>query len=508
MDEKDFNIGDIIEEKKSEENTTPDLDELDDITFLPSAFSAALKNTPDQEPDHDEDDTDTKEQAEAPEEIVSVIDDESSEETDDTVTEETVETSENDAALSEKEVSEEEVDQEEIKEGSYNDNDYDDEYNDEYVDEYDEDDEYDDYEDDDDYVPHRSKQNKKVNNSIFGGLILVTVILTLSLVFAITGIKLGMEYLGVGKSDEEITFNIPDNATNDQIAELLIDYDLIDNKRLFKIALKFRHSPKLYSGDVTLKPSMGYAKIIDTLSSYRDLRETVRITFPEGMTLIEVAKKLEEKKVCSATDFIFQFNKPQGFDYENLIEPNADAYYKMEGFCFPDTYDFYVGDTGSNAARTIKANFASKFSEDMIKTMQQKKMTLGEVITLASIVQWEANSTTDMPNVASVFLNRLDDPRTFPKLESDATKKYISKGLENDVDSTTKEFYTNLYDTYKCEGLPVGPVCNPGLDAIKAVLNPAQTNYLFFCNNLSTGESFFAATYEEHKQNLIKAGLM
>ena len=511
MDEKDFNIGDILEEKNSEALSAQDISKLDDIAFLPSTFSAALKNAP-SEPDSEhltDNGTDEASENDEAENMQSETENAPSEEesteqiAETDPDEDSVPSEQTEEAVEEPDADDQGEDEADVQD--QDDNVEDDTDSEDYDDEYYDDDDY-----DDDYRPRRiaPSKNKKVNNSIFGGLILVTVILTLSLVFAITGIKLGMEYLGVGKNDEEITFNIPENASNDQIVDLLIDYNLINNKRLFKIALKFRHSPKLYAGDVTLKPSMGYAKIIDTLSSSRDLRETVRITFPEGMTLIEVARKLEEKKVCSASDFIFQFNKNQDFSYEKMIEPKADAYYKMEGFCFPDTYEFYVDDTGSNAARTIKANFAEKFTDEMTKTMQQKNMTLGQVVTLASIVQWEANSVKDMPKVASVFINRLNDPRTFPKLESDATKKYISKGLENDVDGTTKEFYTNLYDTYKCEGLPAGPVCNPGIDAIKAVLYPEQSNYLFFCNDLKTGESFFAETYEEHKQNLIKAGLM
>lgn len=511
MDEKDFNIGDILEEKRADTEQSSDAD-IEDIAFMPNAALAAFINTPEDEDEsadepevndsslEDEGETEAQEPEASDEDSVDGNDvpDEQYDESDEEYEAETEGTEED--SSDDENGSDDEADEE-----YYDDEEYEEDYDDGYEEEYDDEDDY-------NYRQHRStgrkSKSKKFNNSIFGGLILVTVILTVSLVFAITGIKLGMEYLGVGKSEDDITFNIPESANTDRIVDILHDYNLINNKRLFKIALKFKHSPTLYPGDVTLKPSMGYAKIIDTLSTRRDLRETVRITFPEGMTLLEVADKLEANKVCSATDFIFQFNKQQDFAFEKLIDMDANVYYKLEGYCFPDTYEFYVGDTGSNVARIIKANFANKFTDEMLNTMQQKKLTINKVITLASIVQWEANSASDMPKVASVFFNRLDEPSTYPNLASDATKKYISKGIENDVDSATKDYYTNLYDTYKCEGLPVGPICNPGLDAIMAVLNPAETNYYFFCNNLSTGESFFAETYEQHKQNLIKAGLM
>ena len=354
----------------------------------------------------------------------------------------------------------------------------------------------------------KKKKGTRFNNSIFGGLILVTVILTVSLVLAITGIKIGFEYLGAGKSSENITFNIPENATPEQIADILIDNNIIENKTLFKIAMKMQHSPTLFPGDVTLNPAMGYAKVIETLSTQRDVRETVTITFPEGITLLEAANLLKENKVCDKTeDFIFEFNKLQDFSFETMIDKNADTYYKMEGFFFPDTYEFYVGDEGYNVTRIIRSNFSSKLDSTLLQQMKNKNLTLSQLITLASMVQWEANSAEDMSKVASVFLNRLAKPDEFPRLQSDATANYLTKVINVVGDTASKDHYADLYNTYKCEGLPVGPICNPGLDAIKAVLYPAETNYYYFCNNLETGKSYFAETYEEHQKNLIRAGL-
>ncbi len=399
--------------------------------------------------------------------------------------------------------------------GEAEDSDESDGYNDE---EYDED--YDDeYEEED--VPRKrnqfrrpSKKKKhkraqsKVNNSIFGGLILVSIILTVSIILAITGVKLGFEYLGAGKSEEDVTFNIPQDANPDQIADILIANDIIENKTLFKLAMKMQHSPTLFPGDVTLNPAMGYAKVIETLSVQRDVRQTVKITFKEGITLLEAAKLLKENKVCeNEQDFIFNFNKLQDFPFETMINTNADTFYKMEGYFFPDTYEFYIGDTGYNITRVIRSNFANKFDSSMQQKMKARNLTLDQVMILASMVQWEANSAADMPKVASVFLNRLAQPDRYPKLQSDATGNYLTKVINVVGDSASKEHYKELYDTYICDGLPVGPVCNPGLDAIKAVLDPANTNYYYFCNDLRTGESFFAETYEEHEKNLVKAGL-
>ena len=356
----------------------------------------------------------------------------------------------------------------------------------------------------------KKKKAKKTrfNNSIFGGLIIISVILTASIVISYNGIRLGMEYLGIGKNSNEITFNIPDGATSDDVIKLLQDNDIIKEPKLFKLIMKMKNLD-FYPGDITLRPSMSYTQIIEALSVNRLDRETVSITFPEGITLREAAQMLEDNKVCTKKDFLFQFNKKQDFAYENLIEDSDLTFYKMEGYFFPDTYQFYLEDDAYNVARIIKEHFAEQFTSSMESKMKQSGLSLNELITLASMVQKEAGTVKDMPIVASVFLNRLDSPALFPSLESDATSNYISHVIKKEADTKVSiKYYTESYDTYHCKGLPAGPICNPGLDAINAVLNPEQTEYYFFCNNLDTGKAYYAKTNEEHEKNLVKAGLV
>lgn len=356
----------------------------------------------------------------------------------------------------------------------------------------------------------RKKKRKKAgfNNSVFGGLIIISIILTASIVLAYNGIRLGMEYLGIGKNSNDITFNIPDGATSDEVIDLLKENDIIKEPKLFKLIMKMKNLD-FYPGDITLKPSMSYTQIIEALSVNRANRETVSITFPEGITLREAAQILENNRVCTKKDFLFQFNKKQDFAFEDQIEESDLTFYKEEGYFFPDTYEFYVDDDAYNVARMIKEHFAEMFTSSMSSKMKQSGLTLNEVITLASMVQKEAGTVKDMPIVASVFLNRLDDPASFPSLESDATSNYITHVIKKEADTKVSiKFYTESYDTYHCKGLPAGPICNPGLDAINAVLNPEQTEYYFFCNNLDTGKAYYAKTNAEHEKNLVKAGLV
>lgn len=354
-----------------------------------------------------------------------------------------------------------------------------------------------------------SKQkNSRFNGSIFGGIILTCIILTVSVVLSLTAISVATEYYGIGKSENDVIFKIPEGADNDKIADLLYENGIIKNKTLFKLALKIEKPQTIFPGDITLKPSMGYAAVIEELATMRERMETVTITFTEGMNLLDVANLLEKNKVCKADDFLFEFNKDQGFDFEKDLGVSKDAFYKMEGYFFPETYNFYVNDTAYNVTKLVRTQFQSTMNADLMRQVKESKFSLNQIITLASIVQMEAGSEEEMPKVASVFVNRMNDQTTYPNLQSDTTTKYIDKVIKKKaIDQSSVDFYTSVYDTYTCRGLPASPICNPGIAAIKAVLNPAKTDYYYFCNNLTTGETFFARTLEEHNANLKKAGL-
>ncbi len=358
----------------------------------------------------------------------------------------------------------------------------------------------------------KAKSKTKINSSIFVALIVVCVVLTISFAVAIFGINMGMEYLGVGKKDVTITINIPSGSGSSEITQLLYDNGIIENKTLFKITLKIKKAgASLKPGDVTLKPSMGYDSIIQELCSMRESYETVSLTFREGISLYEVAQLLQENDVCSADEFIYEFNSENfGYAYENEISTSAEKFYKNEGIFFPETYSFYVDDSAYNVVRKIREQFEKVMNEnDLYSKIEKSGFSFEEVIILASIVQGEAANTEDMKNVASVFINRLNTPEEFPKLQSDATDNYYTNVIApQNGDTTSLEMFRDSYDTYAKNGLPSGAIGNPGLDAILAVVDAPKTNYYYFCSNLSTKECFFAETLSEHEENLVKAGLV
>lgn len=386
-------------------------------------------------------------------------------------------------------------------------------------DEDDEDEDEDDDDDDDDKALSNKKSKKKkkvkkskVNSSIFVGLIVVCIVLTVSFAIAIFGINMGMEYLGVGKKDVSITINIPKGSDSNDITELLYKNGIIENKTLFKATIKIKKAGgSLKPGDITLSPAMGYDSVISELCRIRESFEQVTITFPEGITLYEAAKLLEENEVCSAEDFIYQFNSEDfGFDYEKDISTSSSKYYKNEGLFFPDTYAFYVGDSAYNVTKNMREQFEKVMKDnDLYAKIKASGFSIEEVIILASVVQAEAANEEDMKYVASVFINRLNNPTEFPKIESDATDNYYTNVIvPQNGDTQSLEMFKDSYDTYVKKGLPAGAIGNPGLAAILAVVDAPETDYYYFCSNLQTRECFFAHTLAEHEENLVKAGLV
>ena len=215
-----------------------------------------------------------------------------------------------------------------------------------------------------------------------------------------------------------------------------------------------------------------------------DLIKTVRVTFPEGMTTREIAEKLEENGVCSASDFMAlatDKNYLASLNYKIFegIETENVAFY-LEGFVFPDTYDFYMGEPAQKSLSRFLKNANKRITDEHMKRAEELGYTMTEILTLASIIQEEASDPKEMPYVSSVLHNRLNSP-SFGKLQCDVSIHYVN---DNITDSPYLEGDTSVfaeyYNTYKCAGLPAGPICNPGLAAIEAALYPADTDYFFF----------------------------
>ncbi len=319
------------------------------------------------------------------------------------------------------------------------------------------------------------------------------------------------------REDMNVTVVLPENATTADVAEILKDAGVIEHPWVFELFAKFRISKRSYltgeylTGEVTVNPMMNYDTLINTLSSYvRSQRGTVRITIPEGSTVEETLDLLVKNGVGRKEDFLEALQE-QVYDYkfcepltrENLSEYRFDTSYsyRLEGYLFPDTYDFYLGENPVSAIGKFLTNFNRKFEAELYERCDELGMTVDEVITLASIIEKEGNNPSDYYIISSVFHNRLNHAESFPYLNSDATLQYAQAersgpyGLDTTLD--------NPYNTYKYKGLPPGPICNPGIEAIYAALYPDSTSYYYFYTKRN-GETVYSKTFEEH-QNKVNA---
>lgn len=253
---------------------------------------------------------------------------------------------------------------------------------------------------------------------------------------------------------------------------------------------------------------------LTTKSSTTTVKNTVTITFPEGFTIMQIAERLEENNVCSKDEFLKVCNEP----YEGIEIANPeDRIFLLEGYVFADTYEFYFNSDAKSVLKKFIDNFNKKVTPEIRAKAQSLGYTLDEMITLASIIQMECDKDiAECANVSSVFHNRLKNP-SFPKLQSDVTTFYITQklgdylGYQKDVKLADQNDdirrYMDLYSTYYCNGLPVGPVCSPSLKAITAAVNPADTDYVYFLTDASGEDFYYASTLAQHNKNGKEAGL-
>lgn len=236
---------------------------------------------------------------------------------------------------------------------------------------------------------------------------------------------------------------------------------------------------------------------------------TVTITFPEGYTILQISEKLEENGVCSANEFRELCKTiPEGYSALLGDIDTSNKIFALEGYIFPDTYEFYVNEGAKNALARFLGNTRSKITVSYFDRAKELGMSMNEVFTLASVIQSECSVSEEMPKVSSVFHNRLANQNNgFPYLGSDVTRHYIEKKMKSYIDENSLD-YDSLFAAYctndgydlKTKGLPAGPICNPGISAINAALWPDDDEYLYFFTD-NDGAFHYHKTYSEFQRD-------
>lgn len=355
-----------------------------------------------------------------------------------------------------------------------------------------------------DYEYKRPRRRKRRGRG-FLTFLSIMLVLGIAASLALFAISCATDMFAFGKDDKQIELSVEKGMSVKEISELLDEKKVISHPMIFENYARLRKKDSGFqAGDYMLNSNMSYDRIITAMRMGNTVKEEVTITFYEGMTLGDIADLLEEKKVCDADEFI-EMTESGDFTYEfiDMMPDSKLRFRRLEGYIFPDTYNFYVGENVTSVARKFLKTFQTRVM-GMYNEIQDSGMTLDDAIILASIIQKEAGNEEEMARVSSVFHNRINNTAAgLPMLQSDVTINYVENDIKPYQTRSTQEIY-DAYNTYVCEGLPVGPICNPGIDAIKAAIKPEKTDYYFFVTDVN-GKYYYGKTLDQHYSNVRKA---
>lgn len=347
-------------------------------------------------------------------------------------------------------------------------------------------------------------------------LIFVGVILVVSCALAAGISSFLLDVTGSTRNSESYDVLIPEGASTDKVADILKENDLIGNALYFRLYSRLTGADgKWQPGAFTLQGDMGFPTLIETLQ-VSPPRETVTVMLREGLTVDEMAVILEENNVCSKQDFLDAvMYGDYDYDFIRAIPTEDDdpemmyRVYRLEGYLFPDTYEFYVGSLGETVVDKMLSNFESKITDDLMAKIEAQGWTLDEAVTFASMVQGEGDTRENMDKVSRVLHNRLAPKSGFTKLQLCCTRDYANEMAENDHFTIDK--LKPAYNTYDREGFPIGPIGNPGMDALLAAVNPSEDEQImkcyYFATDYKTGTTYFSKTLKEHQAVIKKYGI-
>lgn len=366
------------------------------------------------------------------------------------------------------------------------------------------------------YNPGKKKKKKSFGKKVLGFLLKLMVLCLLLAVAA--GYLIKKDIDGKGSAGEELIVNVPNGASTARIASVLKENGLIRFEKAFRVYSRFKGYDGTYQqGDHKLLVGSGYEALINELqkTTYEEV-ETFTVTFAEGYTCLKMAIILEDMGICTKEEFVRECNEGvfQG-SFLDQISESPDKFVKLEGFLFPDTYEFEIGISLHDIIQEMLSNFEKKvYTPEMKQMVEKSGLSLEENIILASIVEKETLGDEMYSMVAGVFKNRLNDSR-FPHLESDTSAQHIEGNFIYGVlgyyyNGNAQGYIKNIpysmveaYDTYICNGLPVGAICNPGIKAISGTLEPDSHGYFFFITDCDNNY-YWGVTAKDHDSNIAK----
>ncbi len=378
----------------------------------------------------------------------------------------------------------------------------------------------------------KGRPRRRKGEGLFGipNLLVTGVWVALTLLISLTLGRLvwvcAAEILAFGREDKTVTITVYETDTIDDITKKLARAELIHYPGLFKLYAQFAvDEGEIRPGTWDLNTKYDYHALVKMMSP-SSTRSVVKVMIPEGYTCRQIFALLEENKVCTVQDITSYAVYGELNDYWFLEGVTRGDKYCLEGFLFPDTYEFYQNDTPKNVLTKMLNNFEKHFDESMqgkIQTLNahlsdlmrrdgkgqdyinSHLFTVRDVVNVASMIEKETSSAQEGYTIASVIYNRLFCWQGNPAyLNIDATIVYA---LDGKTDLTAEDLRVDSpYNTYTHTGLTPGPISNPGLSSLTAALEPADTNYYYYVLDPTVGSHIFATTQAEHDANRAKVG--
>lgn len=375
----------------------------------------------------------------------------------------------------------------------------------------------------------RKRRPKRKKGYGFFGIphILVTAVWLAIILFA--GVSLGRmlwlcaeDMLGFGREEKLVQFTYEEGITLEELAEDLKEAGLIRYPSLFVFYGQISDiMNKIDPGTYTLNACYDYMALKNGLVDYGPTG-IVQVVIPEGYNCRQVFALLEEKGVCTVEELEEYAANGELDDYWFLDGVVRGTKYCLEGFLFPDTYDFYLEDTPRRVLEKLLDAFDYRFTDAMRESIDELnallasmmrsngysesyiescKLSIRDVVIVASLVEEEIATHSEGYTIASVIYNRLTNPGEYPYLNIDATIIYALGEHKSELTAEDLRL-DHPYNTYLYRGLPPGPITNPGIDSLKAALDPEDTNYHFYALNPETGLHHFSRNSEEHENFL------
>ena len=362
------------------------------------------------------------------------------------------------------------------------------------------------------HEPKKGRPKRRKGEGLLGIPNMLATVVWLGLILAI-GITAGRmlwvcaaDVLAFGREDRPVTVTVYESDDLDSIVEKLYSNGLIRYRSLFRLYAGISHAEEdIDPGIYDLNAKYDYHALVKMMSASSTRTVVKGVLIPEGYTCRQIFNLLEEKRICTAQDLEEYAASGELNDYWFLENVERGTKYCLEGYLFPDTYDFYRNSTPREVLEKLLDNFNTRFDDEMKAQLEKLNTTVvtgggytvKEVTIIASMIEKEAAAPAEAPNIAGVIYNRLFRWGNNPAyLNIDASIVYA---LDGKSELTREDLQIDSpYNTYTHVGLTPTPISNPGLSSLQAALNPASHNYYYYVLNPSTGMHTFSTTYEEH----------